>query len=60
MVSDLGKSKQSNANLKSNLALLKELIDDIRLIAKAMTHNPDYEDDIGEVGNLTSKLNKSE
>ena len=38
----------------------RNLIDDMRLIAKAMTHNPDYADEVAEVGSLTNKLNKTE
>ena len=37
-------SKQANVGLLTNLRTLRELIDDMRLIAKAMMHNPDYAD----------------
>ncbi len=60
LLTDLHSSKQANIGLVNNLRALRDMIDDMRLIAKAMTHNPDYADEVGEVGSLTNKLNKTE
>lgn len=60
LLNDTHASNQANNGLMNNLRTLRDLIDDMRLIAKAMTHNPDYADEVAEVGSLTNKLNKTE
>ena len=60
LINDTHASSQVNNGLVNNLRTLRDLIDDMRLIAKAMTHNPDYADEVAEVGSLTNKLNKTE
>ena len=60
LLNDTHASNQANNGLINNLRALRDLIEDMRLIAKAMTHNPDYADEIAEVGSLTNKLNKTE